>query len=87
MTTQCNIFKDGKLLFGNLRVDVRVTEDQKTMRKQWNGILYLSQQEALVFFTNPASIYDIELSDGRKGTFFAQPSGGPVLIIGQGPLV
>jgi hypothetical protein len=55
--------------------------------KQWDGRLYLTGDESIIFFTSlMGETYEIELMDGRKGTFHAKRLGRTIVIKGSGPL-
>jgi len=61
-------------------------DDPKTQMKQWEGMLYLTGNESVIFITSMGQIFEIELMDGRKGKFHATQPGHTVALQGSGPL-
>jgi hypothetical protein len=54
--------------------------------KQWEGMLYLTGNESVIFITSMGQIFEIELMDGRKGKFDVIQPGHTVSLKGSGPL-
>ena len=54
--------------------------------KQWEGMLYLTGNESVIFITSMGQIFEIELMDGRKGKFYGTRLGQTIAIRGSGPL-
>lgn len=81
-TTKCNIISNGVNILNNRDVSITIKDDPKTKKKQWDGILYLSGNETIVFFTSRGKMFGIELKDGRKGKFYAIHPGRAVFIKG-----
>ena len=81
-TTKCNIFNNDTVILNNRNVSITIKNDPKTKKKQWDGILYLSGNEPIVFFTSRGKMFGIELKDGRKGKFYAMQPGRAVFIKG-----
>ena len=85
-TTKCNVRRDGVTILDNRNVSITIKLDLKTQMKQWDGMLYLTGNESIIFYRLKCQIYEIELMDGRKGKFYAAQPGHTVSIKGLGPL-
>ena len=53
---------------------------------QWDGMLYLTGNESIIFYRSKGQIFEIELMEGRKGKFYATQPGHTVAIKGFGHL-
>ena len=86
-TIKCNVFNNGVAILNNRNISITIKLDPKTQIKQWDGRLYLTGDESIIFFTSlMGETYEIELMDGRKGTFHAKRIGRTIVIKGSGPL-
>jgi len=85
-TTKCNVLNNGVTILNNRNVSITIRLDPKTQMKQWDGMLYLTGNESIIFFTSMGQIFEIELMDGRKGKFHAIKPGQTVVIKGAEPL-
>jgi len=85
-TTKCNVISNGVTILKNRNVSITIKLDPKTQMKQWDGMLYLTGNEPIIFFTSEGQTFEIELTDGRKGKFHAIQPGHTVAIKGSGLL-
>ena len=85
-TTKCKVISNGVTILKNRNVSITIKLDPETQMKQWDGMLYLNGNEPIIFFTSEGQIFEIELTDGRKGKFYATQPGHTVAIKGSGPL-
>ena len=85
-TTKCNVISNGVTILDNRNVSITIRLDPKTQMKQWEGMLYLTGNESVIFITSMGQIFEIELMDGRKGKFHVTQPGHTVVIKGSGPL-
>jgi hypothetical protein len=85
-TTKCNVLRNGAIILDNRNVSITIRLDLKTQIKQWDGMLYLTGNESIIFYRSKGQTFEIELMDGRKGEFYATQPGHTVAIKGSGPL-
>jgi hypothetical protein len=85
-TTKCNVLSNGVTILDKRNVSITIRLDLKTQMKQWEGMLYLTGNESVIFITAMAPIFEIELMDGRKGKFYGTRLGQTIAIRGSGPL-
>ncbi len=85
-TTKCNVISNGVSVLNNRNVSITIKHDPKTQMKQWDGMLYLTGNESIIFYRAKGQIFEIELLDGRKGKFHATQPGHTVAIKGSSPL-
>ena len=85
-TTKCNVISNGVTILDNRNVSITIKVDPKTQMKQWDGRLYLTGSESIIFYRTQGQTFNIELIDGRKGEFHATQLGKTVAIKGSGPL-
>ena len=85
-TTKCNVLSSGITILDNRNVSITIKLDPKTQMNQWDGMLYLTGNESIIFITSMGKTFEIELMDGRKGKFHATKPGKTVAIEGSGPL-
>ena len=85
-TTKCKVISNGVAILKNRNVSITIRVDPKTQVKQWDGMLYLTGNESIIFYRSKGQIFEIELLDGRKGNFHATQPGHTVAIKGSGPL-
>ena len=85
-TTKCNVISNGVTILDNRNVSITIRLDPKTQMKQWEGMLYLTGNESVIFITSMGQIFEIELMDGRKGKFYGTRLGQTIAIKGSGPL-
>jgi hypothetical protein len=85
-TTKCNVISNGVTILDNSNVSIKIRLDPKTQIKQWDGRLYLTGNESIIFYRSKDQTFVIELMDGRKGEFYATQPGRTVVIKGSGPL-
>ena len=86
-TTKCNVLSNGITILGSWNVSITIKLDPKTTHmKQWEGMLYLTGNESIIFITSMGQTFEIELIDGRKGEFHATRLGQTIVIKGSGPL-
>ena len=86
LTTKCNISSNGVTILDNRNVSIKIRLDPKTQMKQWDGRLYLTGDESIIFYRSKGQTFVIELMDGRKGEFYATQPGRTVVIKGSEPL-
>ena len=86
LTTKCNVLSNGITILDNRNVSITIRLDPKTQMKQWEGMLYLTGNESVIFITSMGQIFEIELMDGRKGKFYGTRLGQTIAIKGSGPL-
>ena len=86
--TRCNIFKDGNIILNSVPVKLHVSYNQQRKQHSWKGKIFPPRE--IIFkifpFGQHDTIYEIELTDGRKGQFVAMPSSTFVNMIGSGSL-
>jgi hypothetical protein len=85
-TTKCNISRNGTTILEDRNVSITIRLDPQTQMKQWEGMLYLTGNESIIFITSVGQTFEIELMDGRKGEFQAIKPGKTVTIKGSGHL-
>ena len=85
-TTKCNVISNGVPILDNRNVSIKIILDPKTQMKQWDGRLYLTGDESIIFYRSKDQTFVIELMDGRKGEFYVTQPGRTVVIKGSGPL-
>ena len=85
-TTKCNVLSNGITILDNRNVSITIRLDPKSQMIMWDGMLYLTGNESIIFFTSMGQTFEIELMDGRKGKFHATRPGQTVVIKGSGPL-
>ena len=85
-TTKCNVLSNGAIILDNRNVSITIRLDLKTQMEQWDGMLYLTGNESIIFYRSKGQTFEIELMDGRKGEFYAIQPGHTVSIKGSGPL-
>ena len=87
LTTKCNVISNDVTILKDRNVSITIHIDPKTQAKQWDGMLYLTGNESIIFYRSLQNqIYKIELTDGRKGQFYVTQPGKTVAIKGSGPL-
>jgi hypothetical protein len=86
LTTKCNVLSNGITILDNRNVSITIRLDPKTQIKQWDGMLYLTGNESIIFYTTKGQTFEIELMDGRKGKFDVIQPGHTVSLKGSGPL-
>jgi hypothetical protein len=85
-TTKCNVLSNGVTILDNRNVSITIQLDPKTQMMQWDGMLYLTGNESIIFYRSKGEIFEIVLMDGRKGKFYATRPGHTVAIKGFGPI-
>ena len=85
-TTKCNVLRNDVPVLENRNVSITIRLDPKSQMIIWDGMLYLSGNESIIFFTSMGQTFEIELMDGRKGEFYATQPGHTVAIKGSGLL-
>ena len=85
-TTKCKVINNGVTILKNRNVSITIRLDPKSQIKQWDGMLYLTGNEPIIFYRSEGQIYEIELTDGRKGKFYVTQPGHTIAIKGSGPL-
>jgi hypothetical protein len=85
-TTKCNVLSNGITILDSRNVSITIKLDPKIQMKQWEGMLYLTGNESIIFITSMGQTFEIELIDGRKGKFHATRLGQTIAIKGSGPL-
>ena len=85
-TTKCKVLINGAIILDNRNVSITIKLDLKTQMKQWDGMLYLTGNESIIFYRSKGQTFEIELMDGRKGEFYATQPGHTVAIKGSGLL-
>ena len=85
-TTKCNVISNDVKILDNRNVSITIKLDPKTQMKQWDGMLYLTGNESIIFYVSKTQTFEIELMDGRKGKFHATQPGHTVALQGSGPL-
>jgi hypothetical protein len=85
-TTKCNVISNGVTILDNRNVSIKIRLDPKIQMNQWDGRLYLTGDESIMFYRSKDQTFVIELMDGRKGEFYATQPGRTVVIKGSGPL-
>ena len=86
LTTKCNISNNGNIILDNRNVSITIRLDPKSQMIIWDGMLYLTGNESIIFFTSMSQTFEIELMDGRRGEFHAIKPGKTVVIKGSGLL-
>ena len=86
LTTKCNISSNGNIILDNRNVSITIRLDPESQVTMWDGMLYLTGNEPIIFFTSMGQTFEIELMDGRRGEFKAIKPGQTVVIKGSGPL-
>ena len=79
-TTKCNVLSDGITILDNRNVSITIRLDPKSQMIIWDGMLYLTGNESIIFFTSMGQTFEIELMDGRRGEFHAIKPGKTVVI-------
>jgi hypothetical protein len=85
-TTKCNVLSNGAIILDNRNVSITIKLDLKSQMKQWEGMLYLTGNESIIFYRLKCQTFEIELMDGRKGKFHATQPGHTLALQGSGPL-
>ena len=86
-TTKCNVISNGVTILKKRNVSITIHVDPKRQTKQWDGLLYLTGNVSIIFYRSQKNqIYEIELTDGRKGQFYVTQPGKTVAIKGSDPL-
>ena len=85
-TTKCNVISNGVTILGDRNVSITIRLDPKSQMIIWDGMLYLTGNDSIIFFTSMGQTFEIELMDGRRGEFHAVKPWKTVVIKGSGPL-
>jgi len=86
LTTKCKVISKGGTILDDRNVSITIKLDPETQEEQWDGMLYLTGNESIIFYRSKGQLFEIELTDGRKGKFYATQPGHTVAIKGSGPL-
>ena len=85
-TTKCNVLSNGATILEDRNVSITIQIDPETEMQEWDGMLYLTGNESIIFYRSKGQIFEMELMDGRKGKFYATQPGHTVAIKGSEPL-